>query len=367
VNTERLLEVVEILRDEVEKSHRVYELLDELIQFLRQGAIERAQSVKNSTVNLLSKAPSNYFTPSRQSILREIGGDKLVGRGLADRIKALLEDYRLSPKEAAQVFTEIHREVLEFNGFINNLRNTSQRLGLKPHMIPAGKCEIGVIYPKPEVIADLGNLVDESRDLDHALRTFMEIGGTPGSPKISQISSSDIAFFLTVAASVGLAISKCIEKILEFIQKKYEIEKIRLEVEEKKIGLEIAKKLRAQEKEVEDAGVAEASGIILKLYEGTDEGRRNELGVAANGAARFMVVQVQRGVIFEVAASNVTSKGIDIQKAQEEKGKLSPEALQLKEVLRLGGSMRELAARREQLALPEAANSGLKRTPDGAA
>lgn len=367
MNIERLLEVVEILREELDKSHRVYEPLGKLIKHLEQGESEEAQSVKNSIVNLLSKASSNNFTPSRQAMLREIGGEKLVGLGLADRLRALLEDYRLSPKEAAKVFAEIHSEVLNFNGSLNNLLNTSLRLGFKPHGIPAGKCEIGVLYPKPEVIADLGSFAEASRDLDHALRTFMEIGGTPGSPRIGQISSSDIAFFFTVAAGVGLAVAKCIEKILELIQRKYEIEKVRLEIEEKKLGLEIAKKLKEQEKEVEDAGVKEAAETIFQLYEGPDEGRRNELRIAVSGAARFMVVQVKRGVIFEVAASGVTAKGVEIQKAQEEKGKEASEAFQLEEVRRLGGSMRQLAAKREQLALPEAANSGLKRTPDGAA
>lgn len=363
MNTERLLEVALAIRDELESSNRVYELFDQLVKGLQQNDSSAVNLIKNNIFAVLGKAPSNRFTPSRQAILREIGGEKLVGKGLSDRLTALLEDYRLSPKEAAKVVAAINGEILNFNGFINTFTNSSRSLHLEPNTIPAGHCEIGVLYPKPEVIGDLDSLVEESRRLDQALRTFAEIGGKPASPKIKQISSSNIGFYLSVAASAGLIVAKCIDKILGFIYKKYEIEKIRLEIEEKKISLDVAKNLKEQEKAIEEAGIKETAGIILDFYKGTDEGRKNELRIAATDAIRFMVIQIHRGVIFEVEASNRTSKGTEIDKTRDENNDLQSEASQLKEVRRLGGSMRELAAKREQLALPEAAMSNSKRAP----
>lgn len=366
MNTDRFLEVADVLRAELEKENRVYELLATLAERLKENDREGIEAATERVLSALANARSNEFAPSRRAIVREIGGENLIGKGLADRLKALLEDYRLSPGEAAKVVQDINKEVQTFYGFLNNLAISSLRLGLEPHTISPGECEVGVLYPKPAVISDLDSLVHEARDLDHVLRTFMEIGGASGSPRVSHVSSSDIAFYFSVAAGVGYAVSKCIDKVLEIFHKKLEIDKARLEVEKLEIDVEIAKQLKERGEALEEKNVDAAADFIVKLYEGPDGGRRNELRLKSKVAVRFMVEQIKRGVIFEVTASSVTSKGLSVEEAVAKKGALAGEARQLAEVHRLGGSMRELAAKREQIVIPaRAASVSADRRPSG--
>ena len=344
--------MIDLLRSEIEKENRVYEGLEKLATLMEQGSLASAEGVREQVIDILLNAQSNLLPPSWRAIIQEIGGASLVGLGLASRLQALLEDYRLSPKEAASVVRAIHGEILNFNGFINNHGNSARGLGIKPYTLAPGTCEIGVLYPEVGVIHDLESLVNESEQLDTALRAFMEVGGATGSPNIKQLSSSEPSMFFEVVASVGAAVATAISKVLGIIKSKLEIDKLRLEIEQKKIDPESAKRLKSRVQSVENEGLDEATETVLEFYMGSDEGRRNELRISTKNALRFMLVQTQRGVVFEVTASSRTSEGLTTEEAAKIQGPPSIEARQLKVSKELGGSMKELAAKREQLLLP---------------
>ena len=281
----------------------MYENLTRLQKALEQNLPEQLQAIKDQILDILSKAASNSLPPSWRIVIQEIGADNIVGAGLASRLRALLEDYRLSPKEASSLVGAIHTEMMTLHGNLNNYSNFARSLGLEPYTLGPGECEIGVIYPKTGVISDLESLVQESKDLDIALRAFMEIGGAAGSPRIKQVSSSEISIFFDVLAGVGAAVAKAIEKILGIIKTKGEIDKLRQEIEEKRIDLEAANLLKARAQAVEEKGLEEAAGAVIEIYVGSDEGRKNELRISVKNALGFMLIQTQRGILFESVCS----------------------------------------------------------------
>jgi hypothetical protein len=146
-------------------------------------------------------------------------------------------------------------------------------------------------------------------------------------------------------------VAVAISQALELIKKKYEIEKLRLEIEEKKIDNESAKRLKEREKSVVDEGLDQITGVLAKLYEGNDEGRRNELRIAIRNTAGFLLIQIQRGVVFEVVGSPKTSEGKKVEEVEKGEGPSAIEARNLVLVQKFGGTMQAIVAKRDQLAL----------------
>jgi hypothetical protein len=68
------------------------------------------------------------------------------------RLQALLDDYRLSPKEAANVIAQISSEVLNFNGYLNNYGNSSKNLRVAPNDLADGECEVGINTQKASLL-----------------------------------------------------------------------------------------------------------------------------------------------------------------------------------------------------------------------
>src|SRR5581483_10515420 len=119
MNAERVIEVVRVLRHELDENP-VLQPLDEIAKILRARDLDGAKARLQSLDRLLFRAPSNRFSPSRYLILRAIGGAKLVGNGLATRLDALLNDYRLDPAEMSPIVAQVHHELHNFQGLLNN-------------------------------------------------------------------------------------------------------------------------------------------------------------------------------------------------------------------------------------------------------
>lgn len=352
MNAERLLAVVNLLRSELGRT-RPYDELNALMNALTQGAAEAA-GVKERLNRLLSNADSNHLVPSARAIVQGIGANNLVGAGLAARLNALLDDYRLTPQEQIAVIRQISDEVIRFQGVLNNFAEMATSLRIKQWCLPNGQCEVGILYPDVGVISDVESLSKEGDDLNATLRTFMEIGGELGSPQIRELSSSGVQVFLAVSAAVGFVVAKAIDKVLDIVKKKYEIEKLRLEIEKLHLDIDAARQLNDKRDAIEDQGKTEAASEIIGAYVGTDAGRRNELLIALRSALTFIVVQVERGVVFEVSAAERTSDGKTLEEASSSQGAAAIEATSLALVHGLGTAMNELAARRDQLLLDSA-------------
>jgi hypothetical protein len=352
MNAERVLAVVNLLRSELVRT-RPYDELDALMNTLTQGSAEAA-GVKERLNRLLSNAESNFLVPSARAIVRGIGANNLVGAGLAARLNALLDDYRLTPQEQITVIGQMSGEVLQFEGVLNNFVQTAAKLGIRPWYLPNGQCEVGILYPDVGVISNVESLSKESDDLNAALRVFMEIGGELGSPQIRELSSSGVQLFLAVSTAVGAIVVRAIDKVLDIVKKKYEIDKLRLEIEKLQLDIDAARQLSDKREAVEDQGKREPATEIIGAYAGAYAGRRNELLIALRSALTFIVVQAERGVVFEVSASNRTSDGKTLEEASSSQDTAAIEATSLALVHRLGAAMNELAARRDQLLLDSA-------------
>jgi len=350
VNTQRFLEVVELLRTEL-NTHRVLDGLSRLKTALQTDP-SRAERLKEEILSTLAQAPSNLFSPSSRLIVRSMKAHSLLGIGAGQRLQALLTDYRLNPREAGSLVGELASEILQLEGYLNNFSSSARQLGMEPHRVKAGHCEIGILYPFPDVVADLPSLRLEVDELNKHLRYLLEAGGMHGDPRLVEVSTNDLAIFLLATASAGAAVATAIERTLALIQRRLEIQRLRLEIEQREIDLEAAKLLREREEAVTDEGTREAVTVVMARAEIQDEGRRNELEIAIGHSIRFLLQNSERGVIFEVTSSQHTSDGTEVNEAVRSEGPRQREAQDLILAKRDGAAQRTFAERREQLLLP---------------
>jgi hypothetical protein len=359
MNAERLLEVVSLLRLEISQT-RPYDRLEVLAKALDQGTAAAVQ-FKEEFVGSLREAPSNHLVPSARTIIKEMQAGSRIGDGLADHLTALFEDYRLGQAEKAAIVRRVANDILRFEGFLNNFHDSAAQLGIRPHALRNGECEIGVLYPRGAVLIDLSNLTEKSSNLDAGLRVFMEVGGELGSPRLSQVASSELQIFVSVSAAIGALFVKAIEKVLAIVKAKLEIDKVRLEIEQLGLDIDAAKQLRERKGTLEEQRKEEAVDEIMATYVSTDDGRRNELRIRCRNALTFMLIEAERGVVFEVAASQNTSEGVPIAEARTSQGTSAIEATNLQLAQRLGIVMNELAAQRDRLLLSAGTNQQQER------
>lgn len=354
MHNERLLRVARALLWEL-KEFRLLPLLNGLKMSLERGERDddEIERILGSVGEISESAPSNRWPPSWTLMLRDIGGEGLVGRSAYDRLSALFEDYRLSPKAVAALIGELHGEILRFEGILNNFINSSEALERDADELTAGSCEIGILYPFPGVITTLETLYEEIKDLDDALRTFAELGGAAGSLRLRQVSTSLFEVFVYATPAVGALVATAIGKILDLYIKRLQIQKARLEVEKLRLDVDSAKSLRESEQAIMKEGVDAIANHLVKLSVVDNEGRCNELRVATGLSLRFLVAQLDRGVVFEVVASNSTAAGKSFDLAQSEGGADALEAEQLALASERGASMRAFAVQQSFVAIPE--------------
>lgn len=356
MNTEKLLALARSLLWELNE-YRLLPVLNELIEALKGGdaAGGRTEELLAVARELSAAAPSNAWPPSSVLMLQKIGGKGLVGSSAFDRLHALMSDYRLSSAATASLVAELHKEILHFEGILKNLVNTAVRLNLGPDELEPGSTEIGVVFPSPRIVVDLESLVREAKDLDAALRVFGELGGCSGSFRIRLVTSSSLVLFLTATASVGALLASAISKALDLYMKKLEIEKARLEIEKLKLEVSAAEELRQKEQAVIEDGLSAVAEELVTHSQVKNEGRRNELRTATRSALMYLIVNIERGVVFEVSSSPKTSSGAALPEAESGEGPETLEVRQLNYAADQGASMRSLAIQASLMELPEKA------------
>jgi len=363
MHAERLLRIAELLVAEL-NDYRLLPLLNELQQALEGGRHDDVAPLLDQIHEISGSAPSNAWPPSQRLILSEIGGNGLVGLSAWTRLEAFMKDYRLSPKAAAALVTELHGEILNFEGTLKNFANSARRLRREPDVLPPGTCEIGVLYPFPELVPDVEAMHREFKALDDALRVFGELGGSAGSLRIRNISTSDLSVFLAASAATGALVAKAIEKILDLLKKRLEIKALRLQLEKMELEIDAAKRLQEREARLMEQGIDDLTDEIIEICHIDDEGRRNELRISTGHSLRFMVMQAERGVVFEVAASLRTSSGAQLEEASERGDEYAVEARHLALAAEHGAAMTARALERGRLAIPEVSSADSTKRDD---
>ena len=343
MDAEILHEVVALISDELNE-FSVLKHLDPLANALRKNDLQEAERLLASAEEVLDQCPSNRLIPSRDRVFRSIGGLLLTGNGLAQRLRGVTSEEVLSPAEEAAIIEGIRKEIHKFHGIVNNLRNYLGHVNISIPYLPADECEIGVIYTANSQ-DHLDTFIDELKDLDRHMRVFNEIGGAAESPRVRALASGSYEIYLAVTTTAAAAVALAIDKILAWRKSWWETELLKIQVREKTRNNSAVQAIEEQQEAERAAALEAAERELWSHYTIKNQARSKEVQIALTQALRFILLQVEKGVVFEVRAPLPKDTPRDLPNKQQ---------TLLSEIRSKGGGMRDLLRAREQLLLPSA-------------
>ncbi|HUU47241.1 MAG TPA: hypothetical protein VMX17_12360 [Candidatus Glassbacteria bacterium] len=311
MNAERLHALCLSLQKEINQIN-IHQKLQQVVQFL-QNIVNQPQqpqpqqqlsNVVTQLHNELSNSQSDAFSPAWRQAFEEIGGEKLLGIALSERIREIIEHNQITPSSAHQEIQKIQQEFEHFKSGIDNTVAGLKSLNIGYELLKPGECEVGVVIPRKAVNNQLNEFGKELQELNFIFGTFSELAsGSRENYKIKSISSSDLGIYLAAIPPVVACIAHATEKIIDIYKKLIEIRKIKTEL--KMLGL--------KEKEIQ--GITDHSNKIMKkgiktltveivnnYYCGNDENRKNELSNAVKISLNKIANRIDQGFNIEVRA-----------------------------------------------------------------
>ena len=127
MNAERLHAICLSLQKEMNQIN-IHNKLQQVVQFLQKIASQPQQpqpqqqlsDVLTQLHNELSESQSDSFSPAWRQALEEIGGEKLLGIALSERIREIIERNQITPSAAHQEIQQIFQSFEQFKSGIDN-------------------------------------------------------------------------------------------------------------------------------------------------------------------------------------------------------------------------------------------------------
>lgn len=309
MNVERLHAILLPVRNELSNA-QFAPMLQQLTSSLQNqvnqpsnGAYQQmvAQSLSNLR-KFLGAAPSNSFSPAWRQILKEIGGVDLLGANLDARLQEIIERNQITPIVALQEIQKINQSLTQFKAAVEQLLSGFSGLNISSDQLQPGTSEVGIVVPRGAVSNELDSLGGELHILSVMLKDFEEIAtGERTGLIVRTISSTDFAFYVTMAPIVASLFASSIQKIINIYRSLLEIRKLHGELvkqsvpEERLKGIEEhANGLMADE--IEKLTV----DIIKRCPKNMDSSRKNELTNSLRITLNRWANRVDRGYNVEV-------------------------------------------------------------------
>ena len=248
----------------------------------------------------LQEAPSNSFVPSWQRMIAALGGRRLHGRALWNRIAAALDADEYSDDAKSSILYDISTEVEKFTSTLQAIRGALARL--RADELQPDEAEVGVLFPL-DAVAHADKLSAEVAEFERHLRTFWKLAGREGDVRLRRLDNASADFFWSVALEVGLLSASALWGIALLREKTATARK--LEAETRKLDAEAADILRKRAVEDAEIGRREIQQKLMAASKVDDAARRNELDGFTKHAIRYFEARIELGVIFEVRAPDV--------------------------------------------------------------
>jgi len=311
MNAERLHAICLSLQREINQiniQNKLQQIDKSLQQIVNQPQQPQPQqqlsNVLSQLHNELSDSLSDAFSPAWRQALQEIGGDKLLGAALSERIREIIERNQITPSAAQQEIQQIKQSFEQFKSGIDNTVNGLKPLNIGYEKLDPGECEVGVVIPRKAVNNQLNEFGKELQELNFIFGTFAELAsGNRENYEIKSISSSDFGIYLAAIPPVAACIAHAAEKIIDFYKKLLEIRKHKAEL--KILGLK-AKEMQGitdHSNKIMKEGIENLTvEIVNNYYVGNDGNRKNELSNAVKISLNKIANRIDQGFNIEVRA-----------------------------------------------------------------
>jgi hypothetical protein len=318
---ERLERLVAALTAEFKKE-QIGERLEQLESSL-QATIGRTEtaiteqfvSTRDELIRVLTASISNALRPSETHLLDQLGGNRVIGLSLAQRINGILDGHQVTPTLAVQQISHLRTEVAAFfagaDAFLSGLKG----MGFTSEAsVPNEEAELGIMLPRLLVRNSLEGLQKELRFLDQYLRAFGElVNQSYGSPTVRSLSTGGFEVFLNQPVVVAAAIMATVERLAALYKQILEIRLLRAQLREKSVSANALTTLEKDEDNMIAAGISQIVEDLLERYrQERASGREEELRTLLLNSVRYLADRIDRGVNFEASPPAIEAEYSDV-------------------------------------------------------
>lgn len=329
MNIERLHRILKDLDKEIE-SNNFHGLLSNLQNHL-QNQVNNPQDTNHqkklvqtldSLNSKLEQSAYNDYSPSWKQVIEEIGGDRLFGHDLKERISEIFTRNQIT---AANALEEIKFIVSDFNTHKDSIKKALeafQGLNIGDEELEEGECELGYTIPRSFIDNKLHGLENEIHELSFILNNLSEaVAGTKQEYKVKTISSSDFLLYVIIGLQVAEILAKATERILNIYKNILDIKLKRNELKEIGVPDSRTKGIETHANSLMEKEIIEiAKKILDENYQGKIE-RKNELENAVTFALNKLANRIDNGFNVEIRV-----KPLPEPEAADEEGKSKEEA-----------------------------------------
>jgi len=283
---------------------------------------------------MLEKCPSNSWPPSKKALLEQAGLATVTGRGLRQRIAAVLSSDMVMKSTALAELGTISNEVQQKITQATQSVQTLGALNVKAELPPPEQAEVTFLLPSTIDTSSLEKVQQELKFIDQLLRTLSEINGEgTGSTRVQEISKGSLIVVATAAYATARALLNLVDRAVEGWQRVIDLKRQQSELEASKVPQPVLDGL----KEYIDGHLTREAAIIaaefVKAGKVTDEGRRNELETKLKISTKLLAARIDVGAKIEAAVSFAPASQSEPLNAQQEALK--------QEIAQRGAMMRE--------------------------
>lgn len=308
MNAERLHTIVIALRAEMDKSNitnALQELNANLQRTVNQPHPQHQQALSQSLKNIVTvtaDAPSDSFSPTWREIVKEIGGEDLLGTPLKVQIDAILARNQITPAVALEELQALHTKLQAFKTALDHGASALGHFNIGDETLNPGECEIGVLIPRAAVENHLLEFADELKEIGFILNTFSEVvTGKKDDLSIRTISSSELLVHLQASAPYAACVAVCVERVVALYKQLLEIRKLNSEIKKQGVPDKEVSGIENYANELMEKGIDKiAIEVVKEFHKKDDRGRKNELTTAVRISLNMIANRIDHGFNLEV-------------------------------------------------------------------
>lgn len=314
MNVERMKSIFSELKNEITALNivgyfqNVINQLQNQVNSPQEPSYQRELSQNRSKLeDVLTKAPSNEFSPVWRKTLEELQFDKYFGLSLLQKVESVFSQNQITPASALDELKILFEKLKSISSSIDQVLSGLSNIKIEAEILKPGECEVGVLIPREAIKNTLGNLTKELNEIDIIFGGFEEIAtGKRIGIQLRTISSSEPSFFFEVLPAVAAFTAVAVERILSMYKTLLEIKKLHMDLRERGVASEDLKGIERHANELIEKGI---ESLLPELFEKyaveLDRQRENELKNSLRISLNKLANRIDRGYNIEVRAEPI--------------------------------------------------------------
>lgn len=266
---------------------------DHLTQF--KTALAKAQES-------IAELQSRRLPAGTESALRSVGAGTLLPEDLRAALDRIVSAAGPSLSTVNTELSQLSAQVANTVTLLQSARAALQQLQIKPHVVPAGLCEVGVFVPEDVTNDDLDTVREQLDEWSKVFKTSLEIANAKVSPiRMTGAESDSFDFHVVLDMEGAKALLLLVGGVVTMFGLANKYRKKREELEREKFPDAVTRALKEAEDGVRKQEVEKTVDVVIKnANQAIDGGRINELRVQVKTCIEFVADSMSRGVRVEV-------------------------------------------------------------------